>query len=80
VAAQKETAPDASENYGDAEAADTYMDRGSSNATYYWTPNGKSYHSTSGCRSLARSKIIDSGTLSQAQASGHTDPCNNCVR
>ena len=48
--------------------------------TVFWTPNGKSYHSTSGCRSLARSKTILSGTLEEAIAAGKSDPCNNCVK
>jgi hypothetical protein len=43
----------------------------------YWTPNGTAYHSTSGCRSLARSRDIRSGTISQA---GRRSPCRNCVR
>ena len=48
-------------------------------ATYYWTPGGKSYHSRSTCPSLSKSRVIRSGTLSQAYAAGKTDPCNNCV-
>lgn len=44
----------------------------------YWTPNGKSYHSTEGCRTLSRSKTILSGTVSEAIASGHGDPCDVC--
>ena len=52
----------------------------SNNGIYYWTPGGDSYHSTSGCRSLARSKVIKSGTLAQAKNAGKHDPCNNCVR
>ena len=51
-----------------------------SGGAYYWTPNGKSYHSTPNCRSLARSRTIYSGTLSDAKQSGKTDPCNNCIR
>lgn len=44
----------------------------------YWTPNGKSYHSTENCTTLRRSKTILSGTVSEAIASGHGDPCNVC--
>lgn len=44
----------------------------------YWTPNGKSYHSTQNCTTLKRSKTIRSGTVSEAIASGHGDPCNVC--
>lgn len=46
--------------------------------TVYWTPNGKSYHSTRNCTTLKRSKTILSGTVSEAIASGHGDPCNVC--
>ncbi len=48
--------------------------------TYYWTPSGKSYHTTRNCRSLSRSKTILSGSLSEAKSNGKKDPCNNCVR
>lgn len=47
-------------------------------ATVYWTPNGKSYHSSSGCSTLSRSKTVLSGTLDEAIAEGKTDPCNVC--
>ncbi|MEG1416845.1 MAG: MBL fold metallo-hydrolase [Clostridium sp.] len=47
----------------------------SSGETVYWTPNGKSYHSTNTCSTLSRSKVINSGTLSQ---SGKSDPCDKC--
>ncbi|MDR1066869.1 MAG: copper amine oxidase N-terminal domain-containing protein [Clostridiales bacterium] len=50
------------------------------NETVYWTPNGKSYHSTSDCRTLARSRKIQSGALSEAQNLGKRDPCNVCIR
>ena len=48
-------------------------------STYYWTPSGKSYHTTSSCTALKRSKTILSGTLAQAKAAGKTDPCNLCA-
>lgn len=41
----------------------------------YFTPNGKSYHTTNTCSTLSRSKVINSGTLSQ---SGKSDPCDKC--
>lgn len=44
--------------------------------TVYWTPNGKSYHYSSACRTLARSKTILSGTLDE---SGKYDPCDVCT-
>lgn len=47
-------------------------------STVYWTPNGKSYHTTSECSTLSRSKTILSGTLDEAIAAGKTDPCNVC--
>ncbi|SCH68567.1 ComEC family competence protein [uncultured Clostridium sp.] len=43
--------------------------------TVYWTPNGKSYHTTDGCSTLSRSKTILSGTQAQ---SGKSDPCDRC--
>ncbi|WP_272865541.1 ComEC/Rec2 family competence protein [Clostridioides difficile] len=43
--------------------------------TVYWTPNGKSYHTTKSCSTLSRSKTINSGTQSQ---SGKYDPCDRC--
>lgn len=47
-------------------------------STVYWTLNGKSYHTTSECSTLSRSKTILSGTLDEAMAAGKTDPCNVC--
>lgn len=43
--------------------------------TVYWTPNGKSYHATKSCKTLARSKTINQGTQAQ---SGKSDPCDVC--
>lgn len=47
----------------------------SDGSTVYWTPNGKSYHTTPECSTLSRSKTILSGTLSE---SGKSDPCDRC--
>lgn len=47
----------------------------SGSGTVYWTPNGKSYHTTKGCSTLTRSKTILSGTQAQ---SGKSDPCDKC--
>lgn len=41
----------------------------------YWTPNGKSYHTTKSCPTLSRSKTILEGTIQQ---SGKSDPCDRC--
>ncbi len=41
----------------------------------YWVPKGKKYHTTKGCATLARSKKIYSGTISQA---GGRDLCKVC--
>lgn len=41
----------------------------------YWTPNGKSYHTTKDCSALSKSKVINEGTISQ---SGKTDLCDRC--
>ena len=52
---------------------------GSLSRTAYWTPNGKSYHFSKSCPSLARSKTIRTGTLQDALNAGKRDPCNNCA-
>jgi len=44
----------------------------------YWVPGGQVYHSTTGCRSLARSSDIRSGTLQDAINAGKDRPCKNC--
>ena len=41
----------------------------------YWTPKGKSYHTTKSCPTLSRSKTILSGTQAE---SGKSDPCDRC--
>ena len=46
-----------------------------SSAIVYWTPNGKSYHTTKNCPTLSRSKTILDGTISE---SGKNDPCDRC--
>lgn len=46
-----------------------------SSAIVYWTPNGKSYHTTKNCSTLSRSKTILKGTI---QESGKHDPCDRC--
>lgn len=46
-----------------------------SSAIVYWTPNGKSYHTTKNCSTLSRSKTILEGTM---QESGKHDPCDRC--
>lgn len=48
---------------------------GPSTKIVYWTPSGKSYHTTQDCSTLSRSKTILSGTLAE---SGKSDPCNQC--
>ncbi|UWP58343.1 Ig-like domain-containing protein [Ruminococcus gauvreauii] len=49
--------------------------KGSINVTVYWTPGGSVYHSTRDCPSLARSKTIKSGSVSQ---SGKSRKCKVC--
>ncbi|MCH1982096.1 Ig-like domain-containing protein [Ruminococcus sp. OA3] len=49
--------------------------KGSISVTVYWTPNGSVYHSTRECPSLARSKTIRSGSVSQ---SGKSRKCKVC--
>ncbi|PWM55728.1 MAG: hypothetical protein DBX91_15695 [Subdoligranulum variabile] len=45
----------------------------------YFTPNGKSFHSTKDCVALVNSKTILSGTLEEAIMQGKSDPCSKCV-
>ncbi|MCR1824937.1 DNA/RNA non-specific endonuclease [Terrisporobacter muris] len=47
----------------------------SNSSKVYWTPNGKSYHTTKNCSTLSRSKTILEGTI---QSSGKYDPCDRC--
>lgn len=47
----------------------------STSGTVYWTPNGKSYHTTKNCSTLSRSKTILEGTIAE---SGKNDPCDRC--
>lgn len=42
----------------------------------YWVPNGKSFHFTKSCSTLARSKTILDGPLSSCPKS---DPCDKCA-
>lgn len=60
---------DEDESYTESESE---MNEG---GTVYWTPNGKSYHTTSSCSTLSRSKTVMSGTQSE---SGKYDPCDRC--
>lgn len=46
-----------------------------SSALVYWTPNGKSYHTTKSCSTLSRSKTVLEGTI---QESGKNDACDRC--
>ena len=41
----------------------------------FWTPKGKTYHAKSSCRTLARSKVINSGTVYE---SGKDFKCEHC--
>lgn len=41
----------------------------------YWTPKGKTYHVKSTCRTLARSKVIHSGTVYESKKDFK---CENC--
>lgn len=61
--------------------SETNQSSGSTSAlsTVYFTPKGKSYHSTQSCRTLARSKTILSGSIQDAINSGHGDQCDVCV-
>ena len=41
----------------------------------YWTPRGKTYHVKRNCRTLSRSKVINSGTVCE---SGKDCKCEHC--
>lgn len=58
-------------------SVDNSSDESQSNSSeiVYWTPNGKSYHSSKSCSTLSRSKTILSGTIEE---SGKFDPCDKC--
>ena len=43
--------------------------------TVYWTPKGKSYHMSSTCRTLSRSKVINSGTLQECDRQYACEHC-----
>ncbi|MBR5873143.1 MAG: hypothetical protein IKY90_00235 [Oscillospiraceae bacterium] len=45
----------------------------------YWTPNGKSFHSTDKCFALRKAKVITSGPMAYAFSEGHRSPCSKCV-
>ena len=53
------------------------VSKSAGNGIYYWTENGKSYHTSPNCRTLKRSKKVYSGTSIPADK---RDPCNVCVR
>ena len=66
-----------SSNSSSSSSNTTASNSGSSTnpGTVYWTPNGKSYHTTKSCPTLSRSKTILEGTISE---SGKSDPCDKC--
>lgn len=45
----------------------------------YYVPNGKSYHYSRNCPTLARSKTVLSGKLQDVINMGKSDPCDKCV-
>lgn len=45
----------------------------------YYTPFGKSYHTTPDCPSLSRSKTVYEGSIEDAFEAGKNDPCDFCV-
>lgn len=66
----------AANNSSSSSGANTNNSASTDNAgTVYWTPNGKSYHTTKGCPTLSRSKTILEGSV---QESGKNDPCDKC--
>ena len=75
------TSNDATNNTGSSNTTSTTTNNNntvsssSNSGTVYWTPNGKSYHTTKSCSTLSRSKTILEGTIEQ---SGKYDPCDKC--
>ncbi len=51
------------------------VSNGGGSGTVYWTPSGSVYHRSRGCRSLARSKTVYSGSIA---SSGKPRVCKNC--
>ena len=45
----------------------------------YWTPKGKTFHSTDKCITLRKSSIINQGMMAEAFSNGCTKPCSKCV-
>lgn len=45
----------------------------------FFTPNGKRYHSSKSCTTLARSKKVQTGTLTEVEDKG-LEPCKSCVK
>lgn len=75
--ASNSTAPSTSGESNDTSSntANNESSNAASSDIVYWTPNGKSYHTTKNCPTLSRSKTILEGTLQQ---SGKGDPCDRC--
>lgn len=45
----------------------------------YWTPKGKTFHSTDKCITLRKSSTINQGMMAEAFSNGCTKPCSKCV-
>lgn len=43
----------------------------------YWTPNGKTYHISSSCFALSRSKVIEQGTIEESEKDTLCDLCKD---
>ena len=48
-------------------------------AKVYWTDNGRAYHSTINCPTLANSVNIKSGDIFRASHKGNRFPCTKCI-
>lgn len=48
--------------------------------TVYYTPKGKSYHSTKDCPTLSRSSVILDASLDTAARKPRADACDICVK
>ena len=63
-----------------AEEQEAFQESNTQSTVFYWTPNGKSYHSDANCTSLKRSKTILSGSEAEAAEAGKTTLCSMCKK
>lgn len=69
---------DITENSDNQNEYNGSSDDNENSMTVYWTPDGKKYHVSKGCRTLKNSDTIYSGSVSEAQANGKSEECKVC--